>query len=161
MPMAKLRDVLNKVPEFSKVSTLVQSGNIKLDAPATTSEAVQATLKDLIEEHFGYDVPVMVFTRDELCAINEANPYKEASSADHRKVHVGFFDECPDAERVTALQSQAPFPQNEEFTVLKNCMFLHTPLGYGRAKVNSNFLEKHLDIELTCRNMNTIAKLLS
>jgi uncharacterized protein (DUF1697 family) len=62
--MPRLREVLEQAG-FEDVRTYVQSGNIVLSS-GDPSDAVAATCERVIAEEFGFDVPVVVRTRDEL-----------------------------------------------------------------------------------------------
>ena len=51
----------------------MQSGNVVLRSPAKPAE-VERELQTLISERFGFDVPVVVRSRDQLAAVVKADP---------------------------------------------------------------------------------------
>lgn len=160
VPMAKLRQVLEEVPGLSKISTLLQTGNVKFTTDQDPIQ-IQQTLVDVIEENFGFEVPVMVRSVTDLKKCYEKNPFLKEAEQDYRKVHFALCQDTPNAELVAAVKALAPYPQDEQLCFAGDCIYLHTPNGYGRAKVNNNYLEKKLDVEITCRNSKTIASLIS
>ena len=70
--MPRLREVLSEAG-FEDVRTYVQSGNIVLSS-GKKPDKVAADCERVIAEEFGFDVPVVVRTRDELAAVVKRNP---------------------------------------------------------------------------------------
>jgi len=48
----------------------------------------------------------------------------------------------------------------EEFVLKGNIIYLYSPQGYGKAKMNNNFFENKLKVTATTRNWKTVNKLL-
>lgn len=84
------------------VRTYVQSGNVVFEAGAGEPGALADRLHDAIDDSFGYDVTVMVRTREELAAVVEGQPFDEPADGD-TKLYVTFLDEEPAEERVEEL----------------------------------------------------------
>lgn len=70
-----------------------------------------------------------------------------------------MLSEIPDQDLVTEA-SQKIYP-NEEYVILKDCIYFFCANGYGNAKFNLNFFEKKLKVNATSRNFKTMVKLLS
>jgi uncharacterized protein (DUF1697 family) len=87
---------------LSDVRTYIQSGNVVFESDEADPGALADDLHDAIEDAFGYDVTVMVRTREDLDAVVEGQPFDEPTDAD-TKLYVTFLDEVPDEERVEAL----------------------------------------------------------
>src|SRR3954449_4259754 len=73
VPMARLREVLEGAG-FEDVRTYVQSGNVVLTAPARRAPKVGREIEQAIEDAFGFDVAVVMRTRDEIAALVEDDP---------------------------------------------------------------------------------------
>ncbi len=109
-----------------------------------------------ILDYFSFEVPVLVRTRVEIKAIFENCPFPE-----DKKVNSYFtmLSEIPSRDLVDeALKKTYP---NEEFVILKDCIYFFCVNGYGNAKFNLNFFERKLKVNATSRNYKTMVKLLS
>src|ERR1700753_1496404 len=102
--MPRLREVLAEAG-FEDVRTYVQSGNIVLSS-AEKPDKVAADCERLIAEEFGFDVPVVVRTRDELAAVVKRNPLGKVVT-EPKRYQVSFLDGKPDPELVKELKSMA------------------------------------------------------
>jgi uncharacterized protein (DUF1697 family) len=49
---------------------------------------------------------------------------------------------------------------SEYFSFKENIIYLYVPNGYGRAKLNNNFIENKLKVDATTRNLKTVTKLI-
>src|ERR1700733_14606908 len=82
VPMADLRELLEEAG-FQNVATYVQSGNIALDSTAKPA-ALESRLAELIEERFGFAVPVVVRSQRQLQAVIDRDPIPGAAQAPKR-----------------------------------------------------------------------------
>jgi len=155
--MAELRALLAGLG-FERVQTYIQSGNIVLEAPARPAAELSAEIAGKIKAVYGFEVPVLALEAEELRAAAAANPFSEAAAADPRGVLLTFLAQSPDPERVEALRKQDFSP--ERFLLQGRCVYLHCPNGYGRARLNNNFLERQLQSPATTRNWKTVEELL-
>src|SRR2546423_7350632 len=73
--MAKLRSVVEELG-YTDVRTYVNSGNVVYTGPKRSAKHVERALA----EAFGFAVPVVLRTRDELAAVVEANPLREGAT---------------------------------------------------------------------------------
>src|SRR5688500_1099201 len=69
VPMARLRELLTE-HGYSDVVTYVQSGNVVLTS-RKRPESVERDLRKLLSREFGFDIPVIVRSRDQLAALVE------------------------------------------------------------------------------------------
>lgn len=47
----------------------------------------------------------------------------------------------------------------DELIVAGQTVYVHTPGGYGRTKLNNTFVERRLGVRATTRNWNTMVKM--
>src|SRR5947209_4653005 len=104
VPMQALRELLTGAG-FEGVRTYLQSGNVVLSGERST-ESVGRRIEALIAERFGFDVPVVVRTRDELADVVDRDPLADAVD-NPKRYQVTFFGSEPPAEAVERLQKLA------------------------------------------------------
>jgi uncharacterized protein (DUF1697 family) len=142
----------------SDVSTYIQSGNVIFRGPEGADPATIARgLEAAIAAELGLDVAVLLRSREELAAVTGSNPFL-AGGADPRYLHATFLGEAPAAATVNALA--VPDVAPDEYRILDREIYLHTPNGYGRTKLNNAFWERKLGLPATTRNWNTVTTLL-
>ena len=103
MTMDALRDVCESLG-FEHVRTYIQSGNVAFETDESDANTLGDQLVDAIEDAFGYEISVMVRTREELGEIIDRCPFAEPED-DGTKLYVTFLSERPGDERIRALPS--------------------------------------------------------
>ena len=142
---------------FQEVLTYIQSGNIIFSFETTNQQKLEQMIREKILEKTRYNVPVAVLSRAELDTIIENNPYKTLENQEIEKLHLTVLEELPLQENILQLTRNNFAP--EEFSFGGRYIYLFLPNGYGRAKLNNNFIEKKLKTGATTRNWKTIKKL--
>lgn len=155
--MADLRSQLSTLA-LDSIQTYIQSGNITFESPAAPEGHLAATIKGKILEVYGFEVPTLVISAEALREVAAANPFSEAAGSDPARMLVTFLKEAPEAAAAQAFTALS-FP-NEHFELAGKAVYLHCPNGYGRAKLNNNFIERKLKVPATTRNWKTVVKLL-
>jgi uncharacterized protein (DUF1697 family) len=153
--MPRLREVLEEAG-FEDVRTYVQSGNIVLSSSKKPDE-VAAECERVIAEEFGFDVPVVVRTRDELAAVVKRNPLGKVVT-DPKRYQVSFLDRKPDPKLVKELKSLAA--ESEEFAASGREFYAWHPDGVARSKLWNKLAAKGLGVTATARNWTTVTTLL-
>jgi uncharacterized protein (DUF1697 family) len=154
VPMALLREVLGG-DGFGNVRTWIQSGNVILDA-TMPAPALERRVHDLIQEHIGPDLTVIVRTGSQLRGVLAANPFGDGY--DLSRVFFVSFAQAPPEERAGALRARDFSP--EELVLTDSAAYLYIPGAYGRGTLSNGFLEKQLSVASTMRNFNTMSKLI-
>ncbi|WP_055434847.1 DUF1697 domain-containing protein [Lacinutrix algicola] len=154
VPMAVLRDVLDSIG-FKDVKTYIQSGNVVFQSSENNNRNLEGAISKGIESHFGFNVPVLVKTKEELQLIFDSCVFSEEKKV---KSYFILLDQVPDANLVKEVQ--AIIIENETFSIVNNCIYFYSSVGYGRTKFNMASIEKKLKVNATSRNYNTISKLL-
>ncbi len=155
--MAELREHLAELP-LHNIQTYIQSGNILFDREETEVGIIEEEIRAKIEEKYGFDVPTMVKTKEDLEHVIAQHPFIHQRHEDPKLVHVTFLAGSPEAEHLANLTS-VDYP-SEEYQVDRTFFYLFAPNGYGRAKLNNNFIERKLKVRATTRNWKTVTKLL-
>ncbi len=75
---------------FEKVRTLLASGNVLFDA--RPGKAVKQQIEAGLQQRFGFEVPIVLRTLDELRAIVAANPFGREAGED-AQLHILLLDQ--------------------------------------------------------------------
>ena len=157
VPMARLREILGEAG-FEDVKTYVQSGNVVLTAPPRRSPAkVGREIEQAIEREFGFDVAVVMRTRDEIAALVEEDPLGEVADDPTYRVVV-FLAEQLDRERLADVDPAAFAP--EAFLLRDREIVMWAPNGQRDSRLVKALSEKRTGVLGTARNWRTVLKLL-
>jgi uncharacterized protein (DUF1697 family) len=155
IPMADLRQSLADAG-FENVKTYVQSGNIALSA-TTKPAKLESELAALIEERFGFAVPVVVRSRRQLQAVIDRDPIP--GGADEPKLYqVTFLAAKPNAAAVAKLRELARQSERIEFAGRE--IYTFHPDGVAGSKLSVAVVAKDLGEGATSRNWTTVTRLL-
>lgn len=154
--MADLKSLFNKM-KFSNIHTYIQSGNVIFDLKKEIDNRnLGYKIEKAIEEEFGFEVPVIVRTPQEIeVAINQNPFYNDDTDIVH--LHLTFLNEKPTEENQENADSYNYQP--DKFKILKNNVFIYCEGKYHQSKLTNNFFEKKLKVNATTRNWKTVLKL--
>ncbi|SEK82562.1 Uncharacterized conserved protein, DUF1697 family [Maribacter orientalis] len=156
VPMAELRAMCERL-NLQNVKTYIQSGNIVFKSSMVQTNEIAILLHNEIQKHFNFNVPVIVKTVNELSQIIEKNPFVSQEDITANRIYFVLLNSLPAIELLENL-SEETF-ENEEYVVIDNCLYLKCALGYGKAKLNNNLIERKLKVMATTRNYRTMNKL--
>ena len=138
------------------ICSYIQSGNVVFRARADVAAWVPALVAAAIAERFGFRVPVILRTADELREVSEHNPFL-AAGADPAALHVVFLADQPKPAHVAALDPQRS--PGDAFALRGRDLYLHCPHGVARTKLTIDYVETTLATSSTARNWNTVLRL--
>ena len=138
----------------ANVRTLLRSGNVVLDSPLGEAELV-ADLEQAIEKEFGWAVPVVVRSAEELAAVIAGDPFA-ALATDSAKYLVTFLPGPPAPDKVDALPA---VEGGGEYRVRGRELYLWLPDGITNTPLGSWKWDRLLGVAGTGRNWNTVLKL--
>jgi uncharacterized protein (DUF1697 family) len=143
---------------FGQVTTYIQSGNVLFSAEMDeTDDVLSLLISKAIEDRFGFDVPVVIRTKEEMQQIVAQNPFAEEAETAPDKLVVMFLDSIPDIATLEKIKTK--ITDNSRFAFIGNTLYFFYPDGYGQTKWHSNFFEKQLRTTVTARNWATTCKL--
>lgn len=154
-------DALRKSYEnlgFRSVTTYVQSGNVFFIGNRVKPDELAQTITQQIEKDFGFDVPVIVLTIENLKQIIESNPFIKHSHKDTTFLHVTFLTSKPQETDINTIEEKKL--SGEDIFITDNAVYLYCPNGYGKTKLTNTFLETKLKVGATTRNWKTTNELL-
>ncbi len=152
--MADLRQLYTELG-FQNVKTYLQSGNVVFQTESTDQAALASQIAAAIHSKYGFEVPILMRTLADLQRIVETSPYRDQEI---KLLYVTFFNAAPDSALLDAMTAPDNIP--DEFTTGVDELFLFVPGGYGRTKLNNNWVERKLKISCTTRNWKTINALI-
>jgi len=156
--MADLRELLEGL-KFQDVETYIQSGNVILKSSETDNNKIAEKIKKGIADTFGFDVPVLAKSHEELKSIFDNNPFTDPTDIENKKVYFALLKKTPENKLIKEFQ-KTEYP-NDEFVVTANCVYLNYKNGAGSAKLANNVIERKLKVVATSRNYRTMVKLLA
>jgi uncharacterized protein (DUF1697 family) len=147
--MARLRALMEELG-YSDVRTYVNSGNVIFTGPRRSEQHLETA----IAKAFGFEVPVVLRSRDELADVVAANPLCDVAT-DPAK-HLVIF--CT-TKASTDLDPDDFAP--ETFLVRGREVYLWAPDGIGTSPLAKLLATKPLGDKSTARNWRTVEKLLA
>ncbi len=156
LPMAELRAHLSALG-YGDVRTLLQSGNVVLDADAAP-EQLAAALERELTERFDVRSPVVVRTREQLAAVVALDPLRDVVEND-KLYQVSFLSAEPPSEALEQLASADL--GDERYAHAGREIYAWHPGGIHRSPLAKLLSDKRLGVIATARNWNTTVKLLA
>lgn len=155
--MEQLKAIFESMP-VERVRTYIQSGNVVFEAAEASPDSMRAMIESKLKEALGYEVDVVVRTKEELERTIELNPFR-GEAAEEGKLYVSFLAEKPAAEAIDLLAS---FQSDvDEYRITDREVYVRCRGQYGKSLFSNNFLEKKLGVVATTRNWQTVGKLAS
>lgn len=155
VPMSDLTDVYSSLG-FTDITTYIQSGNV-IFRSEKNPDGLSEMIEHAIYAKFGFDVPVLIRTKDEWQEIISLNPFINDPDVDPEKLHVTLLSDFPKPELVQKLESFASPP--DKFVLTEKSIFLYCPGGYGITKLSNTFFENKLKVKATTRNWKSVNKI--
>jgi uncharacterized protein (DUF1697 family) len=138
------------------VRTYIQSGNVVFKASQAKAGRLPGVIAKGIADRFGYAIPVLLRSVEELGETLRNNPFLQAgATADW--LHVLFLASLPDAGRVAALHPDRSPP--DAYCVRGREIYLQCPNGVGASKLTNAYFDSKLATISTGRNWRTALKL--
>lgn len=153
--MADLKKLYEELG-FKNVKTFIQSGNVVFESKSASK--LSEKIEKKIKEHYSFDVPVIIRTKEELQHAIEKNPFLKKKNIALDKLHITFLAEQPSNENIQATEAYNYTP--DEFHISGREVYVYCPNGYGNTKINNTFFERKLKVGATTRNWKTSNELL-
>ncbi|WNG41095.1 DUF1697 domain-containing protein [Archangium violaceum] len=156
VPMAQLRELMQGLG-YTDVATLLQSGNAVFSSKEKNPAKLIKQLEAALAETFGFEVAVVIRTRDELAAAIEANPLPGAEDVPSQFL-VTFLSDVPDQKQLQKLDPAAYLP--DEFRAVGREIYARFPQGIRDSKLATVLSGTRWGVTATARNWSTVTKLL-
>ncbi|MGB8375946.1 MAG: DUF1697 domain-containing protein [Salegentibacter sp.] len=157
IPMAGLRDLFENL-KFSEVSTYIQSGNVLFKAPEAIGDSgISEKIEQAIQKEFGFEVPVILRTAEELQQAIDRNPFFGKDISEIDRLHLTFLKEPPPPENLEKISNFDFNP--DKFAISGREVFVYCSGKYSDSKLSNKFFENKLGTGATTRNWKTVLKL--
>lgn len=156
--MEVLRKILQEL-DFENIRTYIQSGNIIFESKISDRRKLEKQIHDTIETHFGFQVPVVIVTPEELKNVTVKNPYPDHQAIDATQPYVAFLSDIPSNEAIEVFKA-VDFGK-DQYTINDNTVYLLYADSAGKSKLTNVALENKLKVKATSRNWKTILKLIA
>jgi uncharacterized protein (DUF1697 family) len=159
--MAELKSLLQAM-DLPRVQTYIQSGNVLFESDEE-EEILREQLEREIEATFGFSVPVILRTSEEMKKVAEKCPFSKEEIATAEATSVGeclyvtFLPKEPSQEGIERLSSSKG--EGELYHIMGRDIYLLFNQSIRNSKLANN-LQK-LDVPATVRNWKTLNKLVS
>lgn len=140
------------------ISTYIQSGNVVFKHTGPNISTLENSIAGRINSDFGFDVRVIVMTRDKLADIVENNPFKGDKTKDISSIYVTFLSHKIQGYEMGLFSEK--IADGEEMSLTEDVVYLYCPKGYGQTKLTNSMFESKLGVGATTRNWKTTQKLL-
>jgi uncharacterized protein (DUF1697 family) len=154
VPMAELRTLLCRLG-YTRVATLLNSGNAVFHAPRGTPAKHSADIAAAIFTQLKVTVPVIVMSAGELAAIVSESPITPATD-EHPRFLVAFVQDTKALSSLAAIESLVVPP--DRFAIGKKAAYLLCATGILESKAGEALLGKKGKLATT-RNWATVLKL--
>ena len=140
-----------------EVHTYIQSGNVIFKSDEHDTTALSAMLVKAIHAEFGYDIPVLVITREYLVSLALSNPFILKENKVKGDLHLTLMNATASGELINKIKLFVT--GEDEFVSAEKAIYIFCKNGYGRTKLTNNFFENQLKVSCTTRNWKTVERL--
>ena len=151
--MAELKQVLEKMG-LQKVKTYIQSGNVLFESEKE-ADTLSQQLEEEIKKEFGFSVPVVLRTAEELDQVINDCPFSIDSLLEGESVQVAFLTETPSLDGINQLS--AVNSGMDEYQINGKNVYLFFRQSIRNSKLATQLPK--LGVPATVRNWKTVIKL--
>jgi uncharacterized protein (DUF1697 family) len=156
LPMKELVELFAEAG-CSNVRTYIQSGNVVFGASASVRKRLAPTIEQRIKKEYGYSVPIILRSAEELVGIVKANPFLK-QKRDPETLHMMFLATEPSASKIATLDPKRS--PTDQYRVVGQDVYLYCPHGMGKTKLSNAWFDSKLGTVSTVRNWRTVLTLL-
>jgi uncharacterized protein (DUF1697 family) len=140
----------------SETVTYIQSGNVIFKADTRTLKHLPDRITTQIADRFGYRIPVVLRSANELADAVAHNPFL-TPDAEEKRQYMMFLADVPDAGNVAALDpDRSP---TDEFFVRGRDIYMYLRTGVADTRLTNSWFDTSLGTVSTARNWRTVLKL--
>lgn len=158
--MDRLKTVLESAG-YADVKTLLASGNV-IFSSSENSEGLGKKIETLLQKEFGFEIPVILRTKEEIESLIKRDPFKGISVTKETRLYVTFRSSIESERKEGNLQ--IPYVTDDgNFRMLsvsetEICSVLIVTPDRGTVDL-MGIIEKEYGKNVTTRNWNTVEKI--
>lgn len=154
--MSQLKNLFEKIG-FNNVKTYIQTGNVLFNSSNTSNNSIEVIIKEAIFNEFGFDVPVLVFQKNELLLLINNNPFLNNYNILANELYITMLFNSVSTNLIEKTANSV----NEPFYYINKNIYFNCPKGYSNAKLSNTYFESKLKVIATTRNFKVINELAS
>lgn len=139
---------------FEQVTTYIQSGNVVFKAGKISATVLCKRISERILSDFGFAVPIISRTVDELSRVIESNPFVNQPGIDPERLHVTFLSNAPAPAAAKKIEALTIAP--DQSLCLGKEIYLYLPNGVSESSLMKVLLGRGLSVVTTTRNWKTV-----
>jgi len=156
VPMAELRKEMGEMG-FANIITLLNSGNVIFEGPATQESTLEDKIAAHLEKNFGFPIPVLVRTAGDMHTLLDDEPFREVNVTKDIRLYVSFIKEEP--QKNLAIPWVSDDGAYHIIQVKDRVICSVVDLRSTQTTKAMAMLEQHFGKNITTRNWNTIGKI--
>jgi uncharacterized protein (DUF1697 family) len=154
--MDKLRSSFEAMG-FESVKTYIQSGNVVFKTKKTSPEVLSKKIEEKILSEFGFAVPVITRSNDEIEAAISNNPFLRERGIDLERLHVMFLSASPSPAALKQLAAVTVEPDRCHSSGKE--IYFYLPNGVSQSVLFKSPADRILAVVTTMRNWKTVNSL--
>lgn len=151
LPMKRLAEIFAEAGA-TDIVTFIQSGNVVFRAAKKEVVALVKSVEASIASEFGFEAPIVWFSRRDFDAALAATPFPDAPP-DSKTHAIVFFPEGVDFTRLAA-EDRTRFG-TDRYELGRRVAYLHIPAGLAKTKLTNAFFDSRTRSVSTGRNLRT------
>ena len=159
VPMEDLRQLFEGMG-YSEVRTILNSGNVIFKSGKEDEEVLQDKIENALEKRFGFEVRVVIRTRDEVQNLLKIDPFKDIEITKDTRLYITFLSEGISLTRDSVQEMAGECVRVVRFTNREICSAIMITPDKNTVDL-MGFLEKLFGQNITTRNWNTIFKIMN
>ncbi len=155
--MTDLKNLYEKLGLLN-VTTFIQSGNVIFDLDLKSKgKDINDKIEQAVYKKYGFNVPVIVRSLDEMKIIITANPFLKEKDINLKKLHLTFLSGIPLKPDLENIKSIDYLP--DRYSITGKDVFISCSGRYSESKLTNSFFETKLKVSATTRNWNTVCQI--
>lgn len=156
LPMADLKTEVRRLG-FANPETLLNSGNLVFEAPLTDPALLEEQLSQHLQEVFGFPVPVLVRTGEEIMDLIRNNPFRDVTITPDTRLYCSFLAVEP--QESPKLPWISPDGAYRILGIRDRTVCSVLDVGISDTTKSMDALEKIFGRNSTTRNYNTVQRM--
>ena len=156
--MDELKKTLGKLG-LQNVATLIASGNVSFDAAEQDEAMLAGTIEKALEKKFGFAIPTVLRSSDEIAALVKADPFKGIAVTPATRLYVTFLKEEPASKPAVKIPYASASGEFRIIAAAPREIFSVLQLTDSRTVDLMGMIEKEWGKKVTTRNWNTVVKM--
>lgn len=155
MPMAELKTCFEKAG-YTDVSTYINSGNVIFKSTEVDQTKLRIHLEVHIEERFGFTVPVLTRTSEDIQAVAATIPADWENNKEQKSDVLFLWEDYDSPDTIDLIKTTKDV---DELRYIEGAILWHVDRSVYNKSGMHDFVGTKVYKHMTARNVNTVRKL--